>query len=208
MNRMYRAGAEVEGPSSPSKWRISVDRRVNSQSSMNSQRCKRELSVVSGTWRIKLMMEFTMDFLKSKPPSSLKKFDMKPTNTRCFAGYVRHNFWRLRTTVILNSSAISVRNAEICFKSRSMEFSDPVFSKVVIARVAMERLVSPMRASRSSLHFETTRGWLLATIAKVRIAAYLVAGLGELKKSCKTDTAGLKSWGSMSGREQMARAAS
>mmetsp|Transcript_91010 Transcript_91010/g.136333 ORF Transcript_91010/g.136333 Transcript_91010/m.136333 type:complete len:219 (-) Transcript_91010:855-1511(-) len=175
---------------------------------MNSHRCNRELSVVSGTVRIKEMMEATMDFLKSKPPSSLKKLDKKPTKTRCFDGYVKQSFCKLRTTVILNSSAISVKNAEICLSSRSIEFSLPVLRSVVMAKVAMDLFESPISASRSSLHFETTRGCWLATAASVLMAAYRVAGFGELKKSCKTEMAGLRCCGSRPSRLQMARAAS
>ena len=46
------------------------------------------------------------------------------------------------TTTILNSSPISLMKEEICFIRRSMEPSVPVFSSVVIARVAMERFES------------------------------------------------------------------
>mmetsp|Transcript_9520 Transcript_9520/g.27146 ORF Transcript_9520/g.27146 Transcript_9520/m.27146 type:complete len:209 (-) Transcript_9520:1110-1736(-) len=208
MNRMYRAGAEVEGPNSPRRCKICVESIVNSQSSMNSHKWSKELSVVSGTVRIKETIELTMLRLKSNPPSSRRKLDKKPTKTRCLDGYVKQSFCKLRTTVILYSSAISVRKALICFNRRSMEFSLPVLRSVVIASVAIERLESPISASRSSLHLDTTRGCVLATAANVRIAENRTAGFGELKKSCKTEMAGLRSCGSMLGRLQMARAAS
>lgn len=44
MNLMYRAGADVEGPSSPTRLRICVDSAVNSQSSMKSHRWKSDIS--------------------------------------------------------------------------------------------------------------------------------------------------------------------
>lgn len=44
MNRMYLAGAEVEGPKSPTRLRICVDRAVNSQSSMKSHRWNSDIS--------------------------------------------------------------------------------------------------------------------------------------------------------------------
>lgn len=42
------------------------------------------------------------------------------------------------TTTILNSSAISFIKDEICFIRRSTEPSEPVFSKVVMANVAID----------------------------------------------------------------------
>ena len=44
MKRMYLAGAEVEGPRSPTRLRIWVDSAVNSQSSMKSHRWKSDIS--------------------------------------------------------------------------------------------------------------------------------------------------------------------
>lgn len=44
MNLMYRAGADVEGPNSPTRLRICVDSAVNSQSSMKSHRWNRDIS--------------------------------------------------------------------------------------------------------------------------------------------------------------------
>ena len=43
---------------------ICVERVVNLQSLMNSQRCRSELSVVSGTALIRLMMEVTYGLFK------------------------------------------------------------------------------------------------------------------------------------------------
>lgn len=44
MNLMYRAGADVEGPRSPTRLRICVESAVNSQSSMKSQRWNSDIS--------------------------------------------------------------------------------------------------------------------------------------------------------------------
>jgi len=61
------------------------------------------------------------------------------------------------------SSEISDKKTEICLSSLSMLFSLPVLRRVVMARVAMLRLASAMRPSRSSLHLETRRGLPTAT---------------------------------------------
>lgn len=37
-------------------------------------------------------MQSVMAFLNSKPPSSLRNVARKPTSTRCFSGYFRHNW--------------------------------------------------------------------------------------------------------------------
>ena len=42
------------------------------------------------------------------------------------------------TTTILNSSDISLTKVAICFIKRSTEDSDPVFSNVVMAKVAID----------------------------------------------------------------------
>mmetsp|Transcript_10020 Transcript_10020/g.19111 ORF Transcript_10020/g.19111 Transcript_10020/m.19111 type:complete len:303 (+) Transcript_10020:3613-4521(+) len=207
-NRMYLAGALVDGPMSPRRLRIWVESMVNSQSSMNSHRCRRDDSVVSGTRRMRETMPPTMDRLNSNPPSSRRKLERKPMMTRCLDGYVRHSCWRDRTTVILYSSAMSVRKDEICFSRRSMEFSDPVLRRVVMARVATDRFESAMSDSRSSLHLATTRGWACATVARVFMAANRTAGLGLDRDICRTDTAGLRSCGSAWGRPHTILAAS
>lgn len=63
----------------------------------------------------------------------------------------------------LNSSEISDMKEEICFMSRSMLLSLPVFSSVVMARVAMLRLESVTRFSRSKLQAVTADGCFMAT---------------------------------------------
>ena len=60
------------------------------------------------------------------------------------------------------------------------------FSSVVIARVAMLRLTSVIKFSRSKLQVVTDMGWAIATLFKVRTAANLRVGRGELKKSWRT----------------------
>jgi hypothetical protein len=49
-----------------------VERYVNSQSSMNSQRCARPPSLASGISLMRIRIESTIAFLYSNPPSSLK----------------------------------------------------------------------------------------------------------------------------------------
>lgn len=63
----------------------------------------------------------------------------------------------------LNSSGISDTKEEICFMSLSTLLSLPVFSSVVMARVAMLRLESVMRFSRSRLQAVTADGCFMAT---------------------------------------------
>mmetsp|Transcript_11449 Transcript_11449/g.33750 ORF Transcript_11449/g.33750 Transcript_11449/m.33750 type:complete len:300 (+) Transcript_11449:1603-2502(+) len=157
---------------------------------------------------MRLTMPDTIDLLNSNPPSSRRKLDRKPMMTRCLEGYVRHSCWRDRTTVILYSSAISVRKVEICLSRRSMEFSDPVLRRVVMARVAMERLESAISASRSSLHLDTVRGWACATCARVFMEANRMDGLGLDRNICSTEMAGLRSCGSTCGKPHMSLAAS
>ena len=71
----------------------------------------------------------------------------------------------------------------MCFNNRSTEFSLPVFKRVVIAKVAMERLASPINASRSSLHLDTTHCCVAATSARVRMEAKRTVGLGDERKT-------------------------
>ena len=71
------------------------------------------------------------------------------------------------TTTILNSSPISLMNEDICFISLSMLVSVPVFSKVVMARVAIDLLASDTNSSMSSLHFATLTGCNTATSLRV-----------------------------------------
>lgn len=63
----------------------------------------------------------------------------------------------------LNSSEISDMNEEICFMRRSMLLSLPVFSRVVMAKVAMLRLESVTRFSKSRLQAVTADGCFMAT---------------------------------------------
>ena len=112
------------------------------------------------------------------------------------------------TTTILNSSAISLMNEVICFISRSTPDSEPVFSSVVIANVAMLRLESLIRPSMSMLHGVTASGCTMATLLSVRTAAKRRHGFGEHRKSCSTVTAGASSRCVTPLSEQIAVAAS
>ena len=56
----------------------------------------------------------------------------------------------------------------------------------MIASVAMLRLTSVIRFSRSKLHVVTDIGWVMATLFNVRTAANLRVGRGELRNSCST----------------------
>jgi hypothetical protein len=67
------------------------------------------------------------------------------------------------TTTILNSSAISDMKFVICFIKRSTLDSFPVFSRVVIARVAMLLFWSEIKLSISMLQLVTAIGWVMAT---------------------------------------------
>ena len=62
------------------------------------------------------------------------------------------------TMVILNSSVVSAMKPEICFMRRSTLASFPVLSSVVMAKVAMERLVLEINDSISGLQTLTTWG--------------------------------------------------
>ncbi len=93
----------------------------------------------------------------------------------------------------MNSSEISETKVAICFMSLSTEDSAPVLSRVVMARVAMERLESVIRFSRSRLQAVTAAGWVMDTWLSVLTAANLSVALGEEQKSWRTDTAGTSS---------------
>ena len=56
-----------------------------------------------------------------------------------------------------------------------------------MASVAILRLTSVIRFSRSRLQVVTEVGCIMATLFKVRTAANLKVGLGELKNSCRTE---------------------
>lgn len=68
MKRMYLDGWGVRGPSLPSRCRIFVANTVCSQSSMNSHKWAKPVSLLSGFSSIMLMMQSTMARLYSKPP--------------------------------------------------------------------------------------------------------------------------------------------
>lgn len=70
MKRMYLQGLLVLGPSWPRRCRMRVASTVNSQSSMNSQRCDSPVSLLSELSSMMLMMQSTMARLYSKPPCS------------------------------------------------------------------------------------------------------------------------------------------
>mmetsp|Transcript_3374 Transcript_3374/g.9898 ORF Transcript_3374/g.9898 Transcript_3374/m.9898 type:complete len:225 (-) Transcript_3374:1032-1706(-) len=207
-NLIYLAGAVVEGPITPTRCKIWVDSAVNSQSSINSHKWNRDDSLVSGIAHMRAMIASTIAFLKSNPPSSRKKLARNPTSIRCLRGYLRHSSRMAITTTILNSSAISFINEDICFIRRSTEDSDPVFNKVVMASVAIERLPSAIRDSISSLHFITADGFTIATCDNARMAASRRVDFGEERRSCNTATAGPRSRSSAPGMEQRALAAS
>mmetsp|Transcript_5709 Transcript_5709/g.12563 ORF Transcript_5709/g.12563 Transcript_5709/m.12563 type:complete len:209 (-) Transcript_5709:1060-1686(-) len=208
MKRMYLDGSEVVGPSEPSRCRICVERSVNSQSSMNSQRCESPASLASATRAMMLSSVSTMAFLYAKPPSSRSTLERKVMSSLCFCGNFRHMARIASTTTILKSSAISDMKDVICFISRSTPLSLPVLSSVVIASVAIERFESLMRPSMSMLHGVTASGWAMATLLSVRTAENLQHGFGEQRKSCSTVTEGESSRCVTFGSEQMAVAAS
>ncbi|VDP56495.1 unnamed protein product [Schistosoma mattheei] len=150
----------------------------------------------------------TTAFLKVYPAESRRSPDKKFNNTVYFLGYFVANAWIDSNTTILNSSLISLMNGDTCFSKRSTFDSLPVFSKVVIASVAMLLLGSPISCSRSRLHAVTAAGWLLATAFNVCTAAYRNAGLEDVQSSCKTPTAGANSLAVKFRRLIIARAAS
>src|SRR5438270_12847633 len=98
----------------------------------------------------------------------------------CLLGNFKHNVRHASTTVILNSSVISDMNPEICFIRRSTLASLPVRSRVVIASVAIERLLLAIKASMSGLHGCTACGLLEAKEWSILIAANLVMARGEV----------------------------
>uniref|UniRef100_A0A6B0UHN5 Putative secreted protein n=1 Tax=Ixodes ricinus TaxID=34613 RepID=A0A6B0UHN5_IXORI len=96
----------------------------------------------------------------------------------------------------------------ICFMRRSMLLSLPVFSRVVMARVAIDRFTSVIRFSRSRLHDVTAAGCAIATLFRVRTAAKRRVGFGELQKSWRMETAGVSSRAVVERRLTIACAAS
>ncbi len=110
--------------------------------------------------------------------------------------------------VILNSSVISDMKPEICFIRRSTLASLPVLRRVVIANVAIERLLLEMRSSMSGLQTLTAWGLNEATLWRMRRAANLVTARGEVRKSWRTLTAWETSASVTSRMSQIALAAS
>ena len=97
-----------------------------------------------------------------------------------------HNADTASTTTILNSSEISDIKFEICFINRSTELSDPVFKRVVMAKVAIDLLVSVIKFSRSRLQAVTADGCFIATLLRLRTPAYLkiINNFQKLTKTC------------------------
>lgn len=126
----------------------------------------------------------------------------------CLLGNLRQSVRMASTMVILNSSVISVMKPEICFISRSTLASLPVLSSVVMANVAMERLLLEIRSSMSGLHALTACGLKDAKLCRMRRAANLVTALGEVRNSCSTCTACVTSASVTSRMSQMALQAS
>ena len=209
MKRMYRAGAGVVGPSSPSKCKICVDSMVNSQSSMNSHRCNKLLSVDSGTARINEMMELTMLRLNSKPPSSRKKLLRNPTKTRCLAGYVRQSFCRRAD----DGNLVLVRN----FRQKGRNLLEQAFNGIFRSRLE-QRCNGECRNGAVGITNQSFQIFIAlgdgtgVAVGNGRQGANggkARAGLGaRLKNSCSVQMAGFKSCASAPGRWQMARAAS
>lgn len=89
----------------------------------------------------------------------------------------------------LNSSDISDTKEEICFMSLSTLLSLPVFSRVVMARVAILRLESVMRFSRSRLQAVTADGCFMATCKECN---YKLCGSNNILQSTAFDGARIK----------------
>lgn len=126
----------------------------------------------------------------------------------CLLGNLRHNVRIASTIVILNSSVISDMKPEICFINRSTLASLPVLSRVVIAKVAIDRLLLEMRSSISGLQTLTACGLKEAKLWRIRRAANLVTARGEVRNSCRTWTACATSASVTSRISQIALAAS
>lgn len=107
----------------------------------------------------------------------------------CLLGNLRQSVLIASTMVTLNSSVMSAMNPEICFIKRSTLDSLPVLRRVVMAKVAMERLVLEIKDSISGLQDRTASGLKEAKLCRIRMAANLVTARGEVKKSCKVCTA-------------------
>ena len=90
------------------------------------------------------------------------------------------------TIVTLNSSVMSDMNVLICFISLSTLDSLPVLRRVVMAKVAIERLLFEIKLSMSGLHCRTASGLNDANWWRMRMAANFVTALGDVRKSCST----------------------
>ena len=90
---------------------------------------------------------------------------------------------------------MSAMKDAICFSNLSIDDSLPVFKSVVIASVAIERLLSDIRPSISRLQEVNAAGCNIATLLSARIAANLRMGLEDERKSCSTVMAGCNSRG-------------
>lgn len=101
----------------------------------------------------------------------------------CLLGNFKHSVRIASTTVTLNSSVMSAMNVLICFISRSTEASFPVLRRVVMAKVAMLRLVFEMRLSISGLHCRTASGLKDANWCSIRMAANFVTARGLVRNS-------------------------
>lgn len=99
----------------------------------------------------------------------------------CLLGNFRHKVRIASTIVILNSSVMSAMMALVFPISLSTEPSFPVLSRVVIAKVAMERLVLEINVSISMLQTLTAAGLMDAKLCKIRIAVNLATARGEVK---------------------------
>jgi len=75
---------------------------------------------------------------------------------------------------------LSALSARIDIIVKAFNFT---LSRVVIAKVAILLLTSVIRLSKSRLQTITDCGCMMATLFKVRTAANLKVGLGELRKS-------------------------
>mmetsp|Transcript_12633 Transcript_12633/g.31109 ORF Transcript_12633/g.31109 Transcript_12633/m.31109 type:complete len:206 (-) Transcript_12633:961-1578(-) len=201
-------GVSVSGPSVPSSCRILTLRNANSQSSMNSHRCVRPASLLSGIFWMMSSMASTIAFLNRKPPSSRSMVLRNAISVRCFSGNLSASARMASTTTILNSSVMSLMKPVICFMRRSTDAALPVLSSVVMASVAIERFTSVIRFSMSRLHVVTASGCVMATRFSVRTAAKRSVALGDDRNSCSTVTAGVSSRDVTLGSAQMARAAS
>jgi hypothetical protein len=68
--------------------------------------------------------------------------------------------------------------------------SNPPSSRKKLASILIDWLVSLIRAAKSSLHLDSTQGWIEATLVRVWIENCRM-GFGLERNSCKTGMAGL-----------------